>query len=367
MMRPPNEDPHVSGLNQRGVAESSIHGDKPWRRATIIDVAKAANVSKSTVSLALQGSTLILPETIDRVNEAAREVGYVRNESARKLASKAQRTLGFFVRDVYEPVYGAMHRAVQAACDARGIELLSTTIGAKTDPERELQSLQKLVGSGISALIVGSGTNNPEDLKRLGRLLPIVIAGRPQRVDGLISVGNDEETNGRTAVDILAGQGHRRILLLRVAHEGSYSIALRLSAARERMRELGLELVDLELPTGQLNEIGEALGPQFGPVERPTAILCRSDAMAMDALRWLRANSIRSPRDVSVIGFGGWTLGLDLIGLSTVELAVDLVAEEAVYWGDRLMRGTTAESTLLSLIPGKYQENGSIGPAAVHE
>ncbi|MDO5676467.1 MAG: LacI family DNA-binding transcriptional regulator [Propionibacteriaceae bacterium] len=335
---------------------------KPRRRATIIDVAKAARVSKSTVSLALKGSPLILPATIDKVRAAAREVGYVRNESASKLASKGQRTLGLFVRDVNEPVYGIMHRAVQAACDERGIELLSATIVGKTNPEREMKALRKLVGSGISALVVGSGTNNPEDLTLLSDLLPVVVAGRPQLIDGVVSIGNDEEGNGRSAVDILASQGHSRIAVLRIEREDSFSMGLRMAAACARIQELGLELIDLPQPSGSSADIDRALSQALGGPDRPTAILCRHDPMAMDVLRWLHTHSFTTPGDVSLFGFGGWTAGLDLIGLSTIQLAVEVVAREAVEWGERLMGEPLDEPSLLRLVPGRFLDNGSVGP-----
>src|SRR6185436_557589 len=79
----------------------------PLRPVTILEVAAEANVSKSTVSLVLQGSDLIREETAGRVRDAARKLGYVYNRRAAELRQKAaSNTIGVIINDLMNPFFG---------------------------------------------------------------------------------------------------------------------------------------------------------------------------------------------------------------------------------------------------------------------
>ena len=77
----------------------------PNRPLTILHVAKEARVSKSTVSLVLQGSGLIREETAERVREAARKLGYVYNRRAAELRGQSSNTVGVVINDLMNPFF----------------------------------------------------------------------------------------------------------------------------------------------------------------------------------------------------------------------------------------------------------------------
>jgi len=99
------------------------------RRPTIIDVASRAGVSKSTVSLVLQESPLVRPETRETVRQAMAEIGYVYNRSAAQLRSSNTGLIGLVINDLRNPFFTEFATSVQMALSARGY----ATVVANTD------------------------------------------------------------------------------------------------------------------------------------------------------------------------------------------------------------------------------------------
>lgn len=334
-------------------------GSRRPRRPTIKDVAAAANLSKSTVSLALQGSPRLSRETIERVRQAAKAVGYIRNQAASQLASRGREVIGLYVRDTQVPYYGWLHRCVQEACDDEQTELLATTMAGPGTAERERRALYELVGSGIHVLLVGSGTVPQAELQELARRVPVIALSRPRAIPSVVSIGHDEVTNARLLVDHIASRGHRRIGVMGLAEEWSDALKLRTSTCVERVRELGLEAVEIPLASKDLAREHETVWRYLRSPDAPTAVICRHDEMSVNLIRWTRDRGIRVPDDISVAGFDGWLPGLDLIGLTTVRLDVARVARRAVKAATEIMAGQRDHRSP-ELFPGQLLDHGSI-------
>ena len=122
------------------------------KRPTIIDVATLAGVSKSTVSLVLQQSPLVKPETRDVVKGAMTELGYVYNRAAANLRTANAGLIGLVINDLRNPFFTEFATSLQMALSARGY----ATVLANTDEDPALQA--QVVGAmlehGVSALIV---------------------------------------------------------------------------------------------------------------------------------------------------------------------------------------------------------------------
>src|SRR3954452_4718113 len=92
-------------------SNSDIEGNSEMAgrtKATILDIAREAGVSKSTVSLVLQGSGLIRPETVERVRKAIDEVGYVYNRGAANLRKAQSNVVGMVINDLTNPFYSEL-------------------------------------------------------------------------------------------------------------------------------------------------------------------------------------------------------------------------------------------------------------------
>lgn len=122
------------------------------RRPTIIDVAKQAGVSKSTVSLVLQNSPSVREETRQQVRAAMAQIGYVYNRSAANMRSSNAGLIGLVINDLRNPFFTEFATSLQMALSERGY----SAVMANTDEKPELQEqvVSAMIEHGVSALIL---------------------------------------------------------------------------------------------------------------------------------------------------------------------------------------------------------------------
>lgn len=281
----------------KDVEESEI--GTPRRRPTLREVAVAAGVSTATVSRALRDDPQISDRTRDAIKQVARELQYIPNAAARSLASSSSRMLGLVVPDLTDPVHGQIVHGFEAVARQHDYPVVISSSGY--DPETELRALQAFAanqvigmatfGGMLNQVAVGSQVIgnvvfvNPEDLGALALV--------PER--GLITF--DDAGGIEEAVRTAAGMGCRRF--------GFVSGPVRASCIRRRQAvlqaaaELGLPPVRvLEAEEMSLADVAARLHE-----ERLDAVVCYDDQRALRLLDALRAEGIRVPDDLGVIGF----------------------------------------------------------------
>jgi LacI family transcriptional regulator len=183
------------------------------RRPTIVDVARAAGVSKSTVSLVLQNSALVKEETRADVRRVMAEIGYVYNRSAANLRSSNAGLIGLVINDLRNPFFTEFATSVQMALSARGY----ATVLANTDEDPGLQAqvVGAMIEHGVSALILSSAygevSGTFDQIARAG--IPAVQVLRRVHPDTtqVPFAAPDGPAGGRLAVAHLLAQGARRI------------------------------------------------------------------------------------------------------------------------------------------------------------
>ena len=275
-------------------------------RPTITDIARAAEVSKSTVSLVLQGSPLIKADTASRVREAADALGYVYNRGAADLRRQASNTIGTVINDLTNPFFAELLVGLERSLAEHGYVTLMAHIGEDlTTQERVLASMREHQAAG---LILCPAFDTPEEL--LQRILwwriPVLIVVRPVGDDSFDFAGSDNEAGTYAATSHLAERGHRRIAFLgRVGGGPVYE--LRRRGFVRAMREHGLAVEDEWLidipPTREGGRAGIRAALALG--NRPTAAICYNDIVAFGALSELGEQGLRAGRDFSIVGFDG--------------------------------------------------------------
>ncbi|TNF22107.1 MAG: LacI family DNA-binding transcriptional regulator [Rhodobacteraceae bacterium] len=184
----------------------------PGRRPTIIDVAKLAGVSKSTVSLVLQNSASVREETRQQVRAAMAEIGYVYNRSAANMRASNAGLIGLVINDLRNPFFTEFATSLQMALSARGY----STVLANTDEQPKLQAqvVSAMIEHGVSALILCPAYG------RSGTFDAIARAGIPamqmlRRVDDRLDLfpfaAPDYLAGSRAAAEHLVATGARRI------------------------------------------------------------------------------------------------------------------------------------------------------------
>lgn len=178
---------------------------------TMADVARAAQVSRATVSRVLSGSDLVVDRTRERVLDAVHRLGYLPNTAAQQLAGSATSLVGLLLRDPRVPAYGMLYAHLQAAVDAAGLQLITATPGPQADHAVETARLRQLLGLRVGGLFIASGVVGSHALAPFRSVVPLVSIGRPESDESIFAVSYDEARNGEMLADQIADHGHRRV------------------------------------------------------------------------------------------------------------------------------------------------------------
>lgn len=297
---------------------------------TLLDVAAAAGVSKSTVSRILDER---LPRSdsaaAKRVRQVALELGYVRDISAANLRRGRTSTVGVLVPTLTETVMGTLYEALARACQKIGqFAIVATT---NEEPEAERRAANSLLARGVDGLILTTarvGDEFPNELKE--RNVPYVLALRTNG-HGSASLG-DDELGGYLATRHLLDLGHRRIAII-AGHSFASSSVARQKGYCRAMEEAGMEFdQDWLVRSGFDFDAGAkaASGLLVCP-KRPTAIFAVNDNLAIGAMSWLMAHGISIPDDMSIVGYNDIPIVRHLVPpLTSVRVPFDQIASSAV-------------------------------------
>jgi len=271
---------------------------------TIKDIAKQAGVSHSTVSRALHGSSLISDKTAERIRRVAVEMGYFPSAAARSLKTNRSHALGVIVSTIDDPFFSEVLQGIEEIAQERGYSLLMAA--SQRDPEREQAIVQDMRERHVDGLIICSTSFNTEQRCKLLEFgIPIVMVNNQAAEEYRYSIYHDDVDGSRQVVRHLIELGHRRIAYLGNTLSGRTTLD-RLAGFRQEMNAAGLTVSAKyihEVPGGR-PEDGIAALENFLPLpQRPTAIFCFNDMLAIGVLNGLHNAGIRVPEDISVVGF----------------------------------------------------------------
>ena len=276
---------------------------------SIVDVAKAAGVSNKTVSRVVNGEPNVKPATKERVEKAISELGYVPNMAARSVRSNRSNTLGIITDFISTTPYsGDIVRGIQDWAEEHGrTVLLANTNG---DVEKERQIWRTFQAHRIDGVLYASMYHREISPTAGDVAIPTVLLNcHPVNSSGYASIEPDDYQGSRDLTRYVLSRGHRRIGYVRL-NPSLLGAELRLAAFQEAIAEAGLGAADVDVRLGMEGEIGQEVNHVFEIVkamlskpERPTAILCGNDEMALQAYLAALGLGLRIPQDVSIVGF----------------------------------------------------------------
>ncbi|MGH3341763.1 MAG: LacI family DNA-binding transcriptional regulator [Carbonactinosporaceae bacterium] len=298
------------------------------RRAAVrlADLAAELNVSTATVSRALNGSSVVRPEVVQRVRMLASQRGYVPNRLARSLAALSQPFVGFLVPDVHNLAYSIAAGECARLLRATGHQLILAISG--DDPERELEALSGLAGAQVAGLIAAPSIGITDRSREILSTLPVVEFNRSGAL-AAPGVFCDDRSAFEEAADHLIALGHRDIAYLGTTDRVSNGRA-RLEGTRTALRRAGLSLAPrrtrLEAPT-ELDGYQAARGLLDG-ADPPSALLVGSSSLSIGAARAVRELDASVPGNLSLVVYGDrdWP-ALCHPGLTTIAVPYREMAE----------------------------------------
>ncbi|WP_280154184.1 LacI family DNA-binding transcriptional regulator [Piscinibacter sp. XHJ-5] len=280
-----------------------LRDSHPNKSITIHDVAKAADVSKSTVSLVLQGSPLIRDETAERVREAARKLGYVYNRRAAELRRQASNTVGVVINDLMNPFFAEVLVGIERRLvDAGYIVLMAHTHESLDRQRKVLASMREQNAAG---LIICPAFDTPRTLTKEVQAwgIPLVVMVRSLGAGSYDYAGSDNERGVLLAMRHLLARGHKRIGFLGGRSGVVYEQRLRGYAGA--LEEAGIRLDERLIIASDPSRQGgsDAMAAMLRIKLKITAAVCYNDITAFGALATLGEHGLRAGTDFALIGF----------------------------------------------------------------
>ncbi|MFJ9521217.1 LacI family DNA-binding transcriptional regulator [Kitasatospora sp. NPDC101801] len=300
------------------------------RAATLEDVARAAGVSRSTVSRVINNIRNVDPELQQTVRDAVAATGYVPNAAARALVTRRAGAVALVVsssagqEEIFtDPFFGRVVGGMIGALRPLGVHPVLMLADDPAAREQVLSYLRQ--GNADGAMLVSTRADDPLPGRLLEAGLPAVLFGRPaEPLPGRLSwVDLRNVEGGRLAAEHLRARGCRRIVTI----AGPAAI----SAGADRLAGTRAVLGDLPVAEGDFGQASGARAMQRLLAEHPDldGVFAANDLMARGAVAVLTEHGRRVPEDVAVVGFddsSAATVGLPR--LTTVRQPVEEMAAE---------------------------------------
>lgn len=330
------------------------------KRISIKDIARAAGVSYSTVSRALNNNPRISEDTRDRVQRLAEEMGYTANAVARSLQTRQTDTIGFVVTSLDDPFFPNIVKGAERVARTAGLSVFLSV--SYNEPEVEMQAIETFHRRRVDGILMASSRVGTDYVNRLARInVPVVLIQNEAEEghDFLHSVVTDDRVGARLAVKHLLELGHERIGYIGVA-DRRRSNSMRFGGYRETLREAGIApheewtataSVDLIQRDGDV-EAGRTLGAQLLDAG-VTAIFCYNDMTAVGVIRMCRERGQEAPEQCSVIGF------------DDIDLAQHIAPSLTTVHVPKHDMGQTGMTMLLNLLDDQSVDDRVLAPTLI--
>jgi len=312
-------------------------------RATLKDVAAAAGVSVTTVSLVLNNRPArVSEEKRKAIADAAKKLNYVPNQSARSLVTKQSQLVALIVPDIENLFFAALAKRVEDECAAQGYSLIVANSDDSRVTEHEL--LQRLPARGVDGVMLiparescaaGAGAALREDVERV--TCPVVLIDRLTQCGWCDAVGFDNYLGGRLAAQYLLEGGHKRIGIV-TGDVAESSAADRRRGFVDAIEQAGERFDPALCVSGDYRFDGGYHAADRIIDGGATAVFCCNDVMALGFRQRMAERGLHVTEDMQVIGYDNILrrFGLGLRMTTVEQSVVDLAAAGWGMLGSRI-------------------------------
>lgn len=317
------------------------------KTSTLQDVARVAKVSTATVSRTLSNPDVVSESTRRRVSEAVKVTGYRINRAARNLRTQRAHSVLVLLPDLANPFFSTILEGIFRNLSQQGYSMLiASTKQVHDSGERLIDYLDDARADGMIILDGGLDTEVVQMLENAPQAERILFAC--EWVDGadFPSVRCENRQGTRTAVNHLYDLGHRKVAHV-TGPEGNVLSSTRKDEFVAEIAKLKLALKPEWIIAGDFSLAAGCLAAQawIALEDRPTAVFCASDQLAMGFIAELSRHDFKVPDDVSVMGF------------DDIDLAEQFIPPLTSIRQDRLMIGETAAKMLMERILAPNEEH----------
>ncbi|UZF90578.1 LacI family DNA-binding transcriptional regulator [Bosea sp. NBC_00550] len=299
-------------------------------KVTIIEIADAAGVSKSTVSLVLTGRGSVKPETRRQVQQAMDRLGYVYNRGAANLRNAQSRIVGLVLNDLSNPFFAEFAIGVEKVLQMAGyVAFMANTAESVVRQDQVMRMMREHGAGGI--ILCPALDTRPEHLdwaQAADTALLVAIRRLPGAQAGLVVPEN--VAGGSRITRHLINLGHERVAYLggmnsMVVRQERHRGFLTAMEAAGHAVDPGLNLESMPTRDGGFSAMGSVLSLS----DRPTAVVCYNDVVAIGAMLAAARHGLVVGRDIAIVGFD------DTSEARHVSPALTTIAIDAVGLGER--------------------------------
>jgi LacI family transcriptional regulator len=270
----------------------------------IKDVAREAGVSVGTVSNVINRPSVVSEETRIRVQTVIARLGYVRSESARQLRAGHSRIVALLVLQMGNPFFVDVARGAERAAKQAGLGVM--LCNSAESPEEEAEYLGLFAEQRVRGVLITPTDASGENLDAFRRHhIPFVLVDRVAANSTECSVSVDDVAGGTLALRHLLKAGHRSVAYV--------SGPPHLQQVRDRRLGALAALAEADMPEHTLQVIptkhldvaaGRDAGARLlGLPQRPTAVFCANDLLALGVLQSMYAAGVSVPREMAIVGY----------------------------------------------------------------
>jgi LacI family transcriptional regulator len=275
------------------------------RLPTLEDVARRAKVSTATVSRCLSKPDTVKGTTRDRVMQVVSDLGYTPNFGAQAMVAKRSNTIGAVIPTMDNAIFAMGLQAFQEEISKQGSNLLVASSSYKKDLEEK--QIRSLVARGVDGLLLIGDDRNEEIYAYLRkRHIPYVLAWNYRKTGAKHTyVGFNNFQAAYDMARLVIERGHRNIAMIAGVTVGNDRAFDRLAGTRKALQDSGLEAEGFKVIESEYSfgAAGNALEKILQGADRPTAVICGNDVLAVGAILRAKELGIKVPDDISVTGF----------------------------------------------------------------
>jgi DNA-binding LacI/PurR family transcriptional regulator len=247
---------------------------------------------------------LISDETTERIRLIALEMGYHPSAAARSLKTNQTKALGVIVRNIDDPFFSEILQGIEDIAQSEGYSLFISS--SRNESDRERLIVKAMREHRVDGVVICSTTFSTSQSRELvEQSVPIVVVNNQAAQDYRYAIHHDDVDGSRQVTRHLIGLGHRHIAYLGNAISGRTTLD-RLSGFKQEMTSAGLPVQEEyvhQVPGGEPEHGLAGLEHFLNLPQRPTALVCFNDMMAIGVLRGLQLAGVHVPQDCSVTGF----------------------------------------------------------------
>ncbi len=271
------------------------------KNITMADVARKADVSKSTVSQYInQRFEYMSADTREKVKRAIEELNYMPNSIARSLKRKTTSTVGVIVANILHTFSTQVIRAIEDRCRMADVHVI--VCNADDDPLKERKYIEMLRAKQVDGLIIFPTPGNRELYQELvAAQYPIVFVDRVIEDAGVSTLLLDNERAAELLVDLLYGNGYRRIAFITSSLNSRITPRMeRLSGYQKALQKHGLPIVEERFGGAPPEGIPDLLEQMFDTLEKPDALICGNDLTLLETLKFVNGKGWKVPKDIAL-------------------------------------------------------------------